>query len=301
MSKAPAPIALITKNQTNPAYGGALIGARTVAKRYGASIRYYAPVVPDNVTEQVQLVERAIREHPAAIILLPAHESGVNAAIDKIERAGIPLVLIVSKPSAGHWISYISADNYRLCTNLAQRLFVQLNGAGNVAIMDGHPDSITTPDRHRGFVDAAAGCAGIRIVESCSGYYQHDPARDAARGLLARHSALDGMLIANDLMAMGVIDALDQSGRQLSLVSVNGTPEAVAAIKAGRLVASACFNTLSFGCLAVEAAMRHLNGEKIPSEIIVPADIIDLGNVNEWDLPYEARPLPSWDQVVASQ
>jgi ribose transport system substrate-binding protein len=109
------------------------------------------------------------------------------------------------------------------------------------------------------------------------------------------------MLIANDLMAMGVIEALDESGRRVSLASVNGTPDAVTAIKAGRLVASACFNTLGFGCLAVEAAIRHLKGERVPAEIIVPADIIDRSNVLEWDLPYAARPQPSWDAVVASQ
>lgn len=101
-------------------------------------------------------------------------------------------------------------------------------------------------------------------------------------------------------MAMGVLQALDESRRDLLLVSVNGTPDAVTAIKQGWLVATASFDTLRFGCLGMEAAARFLCGEKVPRRIVLPADIIDGTNWAAWDRPYEARPHPDWDATVAA-
>jgi ribose transport system substrate-binding protein len=163
--------------------------------------------------------------------------------------------------------------------------------------MDGTATAIASPERHKGFVDAAASYPDIRIVDSVCGYLLREPARAAALEVMRRHARIDGILVANDLMAMGVIDALKESGRSFPIASINGTPEAVAAIKSGAMLATASFNTLAFGELSVEAVARYLRGEAVPRQIILPTAIIDRGNVEQWDKPYEERPVPSWDQT----
>ena len=45
---------------------------------------------------------------------------------------------------------------------------------------------------------------------------------------------------------------------------------AIAAIKAGSLLATASFDAMKMACLAAEAAVRHLRGERVPREIILP-------------------------------
>ena len=56
-----------------------------------------------------QKIEAFTRAGVDAVVLLPAHESGLNDAIDRLERARIPLVLIVGKPTAGRRASRSSA------------------------------------------------------------------------------------------------------------------------------------------------------------------------------------------------
>lgn len=294
-------IAVITKNHTNPAYGGALVGAHMVAKRFELGLHHTAPQIPDDVGQQCELVQRAIAEKPAAIILLPAHATGINGAIRQINEAGIPLFLFVSEPSAGEWISFVGTDSECMAFELGMRLLAELPADAAVAIIDGHPGSITTPERHRGFVAAIARFPGMRLVDSLSGQYQHAPGRTATLELLHRHPSLDGLLVANDLMAMGALQALDETGRKTRVVSINGTPDAIAEVRRGRLVATASFNTHRFGCLIVEAAARHLRGESVPRRIVLPADIIDADNAAEWDKPYEQRTPPDWRQTVAAQ
>lgn len=291
---------IILKNQTNPAYGGALVGATAVAGRMGCTIDHCAPSTPDSPQEQSALVDLAIAERPSAIVLLPAHATGVNDAIARVNAAGIPLILIVSEPTAGRWLGFIGSDDTRMAASLARSVLRRLPANAKVAFIDGHPGSITTPQRRRGFEQALASHLGMRLVEAVSGFYQHDPGREAALALLSRHRELDAILCANDLMAMGALEAFEAAGRSVPMASINGTPDAIAAVRAGRLVASASFNTHRFGCLAVEMALRHLRGERVPSRIDLAPDIIDATNAAQWDRPYEERQCPDWEQVVAA-
>ena len=292
--------AFITKNHLNPAYGGALLGARLVAARHGLEVRHAAPQEPDSVEEQRALVARSIAERPAAMVLLPAHATGLNDAIAQVNAAGIPLFLVVSEPTAGRWVSYISTDSERMAHDVAMALLAQLPADARVAIIDGHPGSITTPERHRGFASALQRFPGMTLVDSVPGDYQFAPGRVAALQLLQRHARLDGLLAANDLMAMGALQAFAETGRRVPMVSINGTPDAVAAVRREQLHATASFNTYRFGCLAAEAVARHLRGEAVPPRIVLPADIIDAGNAAEWDIPYERRVPPDWAATLAA-
>lgn len=290
----------VLKNHTNPAYGGALVGARTVAHRMGCTMDHVAPLEPDSPEEQSALVDQAIADRPDAIILLPAHATGVNEAIARVNASGIPLFLFVSEPTAGQWIGFIGSDDTQMAASLAHAVLRRLRADAKVAFIDGHPGSITTPQRRRGFEGALAQYPGMQLVEAVPGYYQQAPGREAALGLLARHARLDAILSANDLMAMGALEAFEATGRHMPMGSINGTPDAIAAVRAGRLSATASFNTHRFGCLTVEMALRHLRGERVPRRINLTPDIIDADNAADWDRPYEQRLCPDWAQVTAA-
>lgn len=288
-------VIFITKNHTNPAYGGALVGARKITEAAGYVVEMRAPQVPDDPAEQAEIVRQAIAEEPAGIILLPAHATLLNDAIREIEAADIPLVLVVSKPTSGRWICWVGSDNVDLTFRLGCFLLDRLDAASKVAIIDGHPGSITTPERHEGF-SAACKSKNVTVVDAVSGYFQHKEGRAAFDEFVGRHGSPDALLVANDLMAMGICEAFDEGHPVVPMVSVNGTPDAVAAIKTGQLVATACLNTLGFGAVAAEALVRHLRGEAVPNEIVLEAEIIHAGNVAEWDQPYELRPMPAWPE-----
>ena len=109
---------------------------------------------------------------------------------------------------------------------------------------------------------------------------------------------IDGVLAANDSMALAAIDVLREAGRSAAVVGVNAIPEAIAAIKSGTLLASADFDTFKLAALATEAAVRHLRGERLPRDIIVPVEIVDRDNYHAWDRPVESRACPDWERLV---
>jgi ribose transport system substrate-binding protein len=54
-------------------------------------------------------------------------------------------------------------------------------------------------------------------------------------------------------------------------------------------------------CVATEAAIRHLRGERVPREIELPVQIVHAGNCQPWDRPLEERECPDWDDVVKEE
>jgi ribose transport system substrate-binding protein len=294
-------IAVFTKNRTNPAYEAARLGADRIAARLGAETVHYVPEKPDNVPQQIALIERAIAARPDAAVFVPVHETDVNDAILGFDAARIPLFNIITRTTVGRRVTFVGSDDRALATNIARYLFDKMSRQGEIVIVEGTPASVTSRERLKGFHDALAQHPDIKVRFSLRGEYQRDVARDALLGVLERLRGIDAVLCANDAMALGVLDALasqTSTAPRPLVVGVNAIPEAVAAIASGRMLATADFDAMKMSSIATEAAVRHLRGETIPAEIILPVQVVDATNCAAWNLPFEARPDPNWSDIV---
>lgn len=291
-------IAVFTKNDTNPAYAAARLGADRTAQRLGALTRHFVPAQPDDVAQQIALIDEALAARPDGFVFVPVHESAIDPAIARIDASGIALANIINRMRRGNRITFVGSDDRALAVAVAERLFRELEYRGRVAILEGTPGSVTSQMRVAGFLEAARRHCAIEIVACCSGGYQHEPARAATQALLAREPRLDGLLCANDVMALGAIEALRAAKRALPVIGVNALPEAIEAIKAGSLTATADFDAMKMACIATEALLRHLRGEALPREIMLPVQVVDRANCARWDRPITARECPRWDDVV---
>ncbi|MGH8649747.1 MAG: sugar ABC transporter substrate-binding protein, partial [Burkholderiales bacterium] len=298
MARGTPVIAVFTKNRTNPAYAAARLGADRVAARLGTRIAHYVPDQPDDVAEQKVLVEHAIAGRPDAAVFVPVHATAMSDSVRKLEAAGIPIVNYLNRLAEGRFVTYVGSDDYQLAHDIAAYLFRHIGATGDVAILEGVPAAVTSQERLRGFRDAARDSPGIHVVASRAADYQQVTARRVTAELLARLPRVDGILCANDVMALGAIEALDAAGRRIALVGVNALPEAIAAIKKGKLLATADFDAMAISSIATEAAIRHLRGERIPAQIILPVRIVDAANYEAWDRPFEERESPRWEDVV---
>ncbi len=297
MSASPT-VAVFTKNRINPAYTGARLAADRVAARFGGRTVHYVPETPDDADEQIALIDQALAARPDAIAFVPAHPTAVNDAVRKINRAGVPIVNLINRLTAGEAVAFVGSDDRALAERVALRLFEALGGRGTVVILEGPPGVVTGAARLDGFRAAAARHPGIRIAGSANGAFLREPGRGATAELLAQEPRIDGILAANDMMALGAIDALAAAGRQSLVVGVNALPEAIDAIKSGALLATADFDAYKLAAVATEAAFRHLRGEPVPREILLPVQVVDRANCAAWDKPIEAREAPRWDDVV---
>ncbi|MBM3530845.1 MAG: sugar ABC transporter substrate-binding protein [Alphaproteobacteria bacterium] len=294
-------IAVFTKNRTNPAYAAARLGADRTAARFGATTSHYVPEKPDNVDEQIALIQRAIAEKPDAAVFVPVDITAVNGAILQFDAASIPLFNIITRTTAGRRVTFVGSDDRALAADIARYTFERLRGEGTIIVVEGTPASATSVDRLAGFRDALDAHPDIKVRCQIRGDYLRDAAREAFRAVRAQWPGVDAVLCANDHMALGVLDALaaePNRGAPPLVAGVNAIPEAVAAIAAGRMLATANFDAMAMSEIATEAAVRHLRGEAVPPEIVLPVQVVEATNCEAWRAPFDARPSPDWNSVV---
>ena len=86
---------------------------------------------------------------------------------------------------------------------------------------------------------------------------------------------------------------------QLPIVGANATPDGIALIKEGVLLASAAFDAMSMASLAAESAIRYLHGNHVPRVIKLPVEMVERQSIKHWNKPYEERDIYSWEQAMA--
>jgi ribose transport system substrate-binding protein len=293
-------IAVFTKNLTNPAYEAARLGADRIAQQFGATTKHYVPQKPDDVVEQIALIKGAIAEKPDAFVFTPAHETEVDDAALSIDAAGIPVFSFVTRATAGQPRCFIGSDDRALGKDIARYLFDKIGGRGDIAIFEGTPASATSHARYKGFQDALAEYPNIKVRLSVCGEYQRDVARKVYAANAEELNGVDAILCANDVMALGVLDAIGPANKHPPVVGINAIPQAITAIAAGDLLATVNFDAMTMASIATEAALRYLRGEKVPHQIMLPVRVIDATNYAPLNLPFADRPRLSWQEVMST-
>jgi ribose transport system substrate-binding protein len=292
-------IAVFTKNQTNPYFQAVRVGAETAAKTLGVKVEQYVPTKPDSIPEQLSQVEDVIVKKPNAIVFIPVDYKALVPAVEKINAAGIPVTNITDRAASGNFVAFVGADDYAIALATGRALLKAMGGRGNVIILEGVKGSLTASDRLRGFTDAIKEFPEVKLLASQPANFQRLPALQVMENLMQSFPTIDGVLAANDPMAIGAIEALDGANRKALVVGINGSKEAVDLIKSGKLVASGDFNGFIQGCLGVEIAVRNLRKESTPKEIILKPVVIDATNSSPYETPVEQRTCPTLADMVS--
>ncbi|MEU8360198.1 LacI family DNA-binding transcriptional regulator [Nonomuraea sp. NPDC048882] len=126
-------------------------------------------------------------------------------------EARVPAVLF-ARPAEPIPISYVDVD-HRAGAKLAADHLVS-RGRHRVATISGPLDVPAGQSRLTGFLDAMA-AHGHAYVPHAEGGFTHHSGEAAMERLLDEHPGLDGVFVANDLMAQGALVALRHHGRRV--------------------------------------------------------------------------------------
>ena len=291
-------IAVFTKNLTNPFFEAFRVGTATAARELKATAINYTPTKPDNIGEQMSEMEDAIVSKPDAIVFIPVDQKALVPAVAKVNEAKIPIVNAVDRSAGGNFVTYVGADDTTLAHATAQALLKTIGGKGNVVIIEGTKGSATSNDRVAGFKKALAEFPNVKLLASQPGNYQRLNALQVMENLMQTFPQIDGVLAANDAMALGGVEALEGANRKAAVIGINATPEAIDAIKRGSMLASGDFDGFKMGCLATAAALRKLHNEPVPNQVIMPPIVVDKTNFQPWAVPIKERACPKWTDAV---
>jgi ribose transport system substrate-binding protein len=292
-------IAVFTKNQISPIFSALRAGAAVAAKNLGVQVVNYVPSTADSVAEQNKLVDDAIKDKPDAIVFVPVDYTQAAGAVGKINGANIPLINANEKLSGGTIVGYVGIDDAALAKATGEYLLKAIGGRGNVVILDGPDDNLTSRGRFSGFRDAIKDFADVKLLAGKSGSYARPQAKQVTAGFLGNFPQVDGILAANDPMAIGAVDALKAAGRKSLVAGINASREVMDLIKFGDIIGSGDYDTFVQGCIGVEMAVRAIRKESVPTAVMLKPLIVDKTNYAPFDQPYDRRECPTLASVVS--
>jgi galactofuranose transport system substrate-binding protein len=238
--------------------------------------------------KQIADVDSMIAAKVDAIFLAPRSEGPLAQAVLKAKAAGIPVILLdrnvdqnIAKPGQDY-VTFIGSNFVEEGQRAAEWLIKATGGTAKIIELEGTVGSSPAIDRKKGFDDAIKGQSGMEIlVSDPSGDFSRDKGRQAMETLLQAHPEVTAVYAHNDEMALGAIAALEAAGRvpgkDVIIVSIDGTRDALQAIIDGKLGATVECSP-RFGPKAFDTLEAYAKGEQIPATIINPDKFFDSSN-----------------------
>lgn len=153
-----------------------------------------------------------------------------------------------------------------------------MNGRGEVAILDAIPVGPIL-ERVRGFKDGIAKYPGIPLVDGQNGRQERGTALAVTESMMQAHANLKGLFSVNDGGALGALAAIEASGREIALVSVDGLAEVVdAVVKGGAFKATVAQFPRDQVRIAIGLALAKRWGADVPKEISIEAKLLTKEN-----------------------
>jgi DNA-binding LacI/PurR family transcriptional regulator len=154
-------------------------------------------------------------------------------AIDPLPRmlvdGGVETVMI-GRPAEPVPINYVDLANDTGATLAAEHLVAR--GCQRIGMISGPADVPASNDRVSGFRRSMAR-RGHAWIPTVTGNFTQDSGEAAMRTLLTENPQLDGIFVANDLMALGALLTLREAGRRVpDDVAVVGFDDSSAAVAA---------------------------------------------------------------------
>jgi ribose transport system substrate-binding protein len=292
--------ALVVKTRQNPVFLCMEAGARSVAAALGVELVTFSPAVEKDFQQQVELVRSATRQRFDAILIAPADSKLLVAPLKEAADAGIAVVDIDNaldpaecRAQGFEAAAFVGVDNVEGGRLAARYLWGALEDKGEVAMLEGFPGVANAEDRKRGFHEEMAKHPVIRVVASQTANWYTEEAVTVTAALLRRHPGLTGIFCANDLMALGALQAIEQAGRQgkVSVVGFDNIENVRPALASGALVATIEQWPDWMGAEAVRAAHElKASGKLERRDRRSPVELVTTDSIRRSDVPPVSGP-----------
>jgi ribose transport system substrate-binding protein len=274
-------IGLSVSTLSNPFFVSMRQGAQAAAKSAGVSLT--VTDAQNDASQQANQIQNFTSQNMKSIIINPVDSDAAGPSVKAANNAGIPVVAADRTVNKARIATTVASDNIAGGELAARTIAAQLDGKGTLVVLQGTAGTSAANERGQGFAEGIKAYPGIKVVASQPADFDRTKGLDVMTNLLQAHSGITGVFAENDEMALGAIKALgSEAGKSVKVVGFDGTPDGLAAVKAGTLSATVAQQPKELGRLAVENAVRLAKGEKTDSVVKVPVKVVTSKNVTQF-------------------
>lgn len=283
-------ISIIVNDPANPYW----FTEGEVAKKTAEDMGYTANVGAhrgDTNTEST-LIDTAITNKSVAIILDPANADGSVGAVQKAVDAGIPVILVNAEINQeGLAKAQLVSNNAQGAALGAQAWVEAVGDKGKYVELFGAPSDNNAQTRSNGYETVLSQYPDLEKVGKEVADWDRTKGYQKMQSLLQANPDINGVISGNDEMALGAIAALKEAGK-LDAVKVggfDGSPDAVAAVKAGELQYTVLQPVAIFSAAAVKQADSVIKTGKTGVDTekqLFDCMLIDKSNADKYSAPF---------------
>ena len=217
-----------------------------------------------------------------AVIVNPVDSDASSSSVGALLASGIPVIAVDRTVNDTKITSLVASDNVAGGRQAADELAKSIGEKGTVIVLQGVSGTSASRDRGAGFDEGIAAYPDIKVVAKQTANFDRAAALDVTTNLLQAHAGVTGVFAENDEMALGAIQALGtRAGTEVMVVGFDGTSDGLAAITEGTLAATIAQQPAELGRLAVQLAVKALNGDSV--EETVPVEVVTVTKANVGD------------------
>ncbi|MFJ9242363.1 substrate-binding domain-containing protein [Streptomyces sp. NPDC101776] len=275
-SKPKLGLSLSTLN--NPFFVQIRAGAQAEAKKLGLDLT--VTDAQNDASQQANQLQNFTSSNYGAIIVNPVDSDAASNSVKAADKAKIPVIAVDRGVNKAAVDTLVASDNIAGGELAAKTVAEKLGGTGKIVILQGQAGTSAARERAEGFTKGLKAYPGIQVLAQQPADFDRTKGLDVMSNLLQAHPDVQGVIAANDEMALGAIKALgSKAGKSVSVVGFDGTPDGLTAVKQGTLYASVAQQPSQLGKIAVDNALRAAQGKKVETTVKVPVKVVTKENV----------------------
>lgn len=275
-------VGLVMKSLANEFFQNMLEGAKAHEKMRGDYV--LKAVGMQNETDfesQINAVENFITQGVDAIVIAPADSRAMVRPIKKAMAAGIVVINFDvsldadAKKQQGIELAFVGPDNRGGAKLAGDALGKKLGANAKVVIVEGNPGADNANERRMGFEDSVSQYK-LNLLDSRTAHWETEEANQVFSTMLTAHPDIQGVMAANDSMAIGVVKALQSAGRKdIVVVGFDNIPAVGPMIKDGRMLASVDQFGQEMAANSIDLALKVIaGGPKLTGWVKTPIKLV---------------------------
>ncbi len=283
-------IGVVVKTMGNPLFREVAYGAVQAGAVYGCKITNQATSAEGEIDKQLEICDTLIANNVDALVVTPQNSKGIATAVKAAHQANIPFIAVDTAVETTDAQSvpdcFIGMDNVDAGYAVAKMVAEKIGGEGKVIILMGMEGASTSIERTEGYEKALAEYPGITVVGKQNANYEQAKGQEVTANMLQTNPDIKAILSCNDLMALGAIKSLQESGlkagEDVIIGSYDISVSCMNAIQKGEIYVTGYHWAKLYGYWGVEMALDYLNGLAIPSTITSPHSEITAETVDQY-------------------
>ncbi len=281
-------IPIIVKDTTSFYWQIVLAGARKAGQDLHVNVPELGAQSESDINGQISILENAVAEKPAAIVIAPTQFAALGKPIDTAAKS-VKIIGIDSAADSKAFTSFLTTDNVaggRAAADALAAGIAAKNGgkvAGDVALITSLPGVGSLDQRAKGFKEEiAAKYTGLKLVADKVADGQATTALNIMTDLITANPDLKGVFASNLIMAQGAGQAIEENKLKdkIALVGFDNDDKLVKFLSDGVIYALIVQDPYRMGYDGVKTALAASKGELVPAFVDTGVNTITKANMN---------------------